>query len=48
MRPDEMEWLNAYHAQVRLQLIPLMKQYFPESVDYLISNTEPIITSFFM
>ena len=38
----EVDWLNDYHTQVRTHLLELMKQYFPEAVDYLIANTKPI------
>ena len=39
----EIKWLNDYHATVRTQLLPLMQEYFPESVQFLIENTEPIV-----
>ena len=39
---DELQWVNSYHAEVRSKLIAGMKDTFPEAVDYLLSNTEPI------
>ena len=39
----ELEWLNSYHAQVRHSLQPLMKQLFPDSFDFLIQETEPLL-----
>jgi hypothetical protein len=39
----ELEWLNTYHRQVRENLLPLMTELFPESVDYLIQETEPLL-----
>lgn len=39
MSDDELEWLNKYHETVRETLLPLMKEYFPESADYLIRET---------
>ena len=38
----EISWLNNYHDIVRRSLSPMMATYFPESVDYLIRETEPI------
>ena len=38
----ELDWYNDYHRQVREQLMPMMQQYFPESVEFLINETEPI------
>lgn len=42
MDDSDLDWLNKYHATVREQLLPLMREAFPESVDYLLSHTEPI------
>lgn len=39
---SEIRWVNQYHEQVRERLLPLMQQYFPESVEYLIHETRPI------
>jgi Xaa-Pro aminopeptidase len=39
---NEIAYLNSYHALVREKLTPLMNQYFPESLEYLIKETEPI------
>lgn len=39
---EELAWINAYHAQVREKLSPLMQEHFPQTVDYLIKATEPI------
>lgn len=36
---DEKAWINAYHAKVRENVSPLMQKYFPEAMDYLISET---------
>jgi len=38
----ELHWLNDYHAKVRSLVLPVMKEHFPESVEYLIERTEPI------
>ena len=43
MDDHEMQWLNTYHQQVRSTLTPLIKDLFPESLDYLISETEPLV-----
>ena len=43
LNDDELEWLNSYHAQVRHSLQPLMKQMFPESLDFLMHETEPLL-----
>lgn len=40
---EELEWLNSYHAQVRESLQPLMAQLFPDSLDYLTQETEPVV-----
>ena len=40
---DELQWVNSYHAEVRSKLLEGMKEHFPEAVDYLITNTEPIL-----
>ncbi len=42
MTPGDLEWVNNYHKQVRETLLPLMQTHFPESVDYLIEQTQPI------
>jgi Xaa-Pro aminopeptidase len=39
---SELNWLNCYHAQVREALLPLMREIFPESVEYLLVGTEPL------
>jgi len=38
----EIQYLNDYHSLVREKLSDLMKEYFPESFDYLVKETEPI------
>jgi len=38
----EIAWLNDYHRIVRERLLPVIQERFPESVDYLIRETEPI------
>lgn len=38
----EIDWLNAYHRTVREKLSPGVKANFPESLEYLIRETEPI------
>jgi Xaa-Pro aminopeptidase len=35
-------WLDSYHMRVRETLLPLMKEGFPEAVQYLIDNTQPL------
>jgi Xaa-Pro aminopeptidase len=39
MRPDEIAWLNAYHAEVRQRLLPRVSG---EAQQWLIQRTEPI------
>lgn len=39
----ELEWLNTYHSEVRTSLQPLMSQLFPESLDFLVAETEPLL-----
>ena len=39
---DELQWINNYHEEVRSKLLPGMKAHFPEAVDYLVKETEPI------
>jgi Xaa-Pro aminopeptidase len=38
----ELNWLNEYHATVRRELLPVMRELFPQSVDYLVAQTEPL------
>jgi len=38
----EKKWLNTYHAQVRAHLTPLVANMFPDALDYLVRETEPI------
>lgn len=38
----ELKWVNTYHQKVREALLPGMQKYFPESVEYLIQQTNPI------
>jgi Xaa-Pro aminopeptidase len=42
LQDDEILWLNTYHAIVRDKLLPYMQESFPESVQYLLDNTNPI------
>jgi Xaa-Pro aminopeptidase len=42
LNDNEINWMNNYHTQVREKLIPLMKEFFPETVDYLLKETQPI------
>lgn len=39
----EIKWMNDYHATVREKLLPLMHEKFPETVEYLLEQTEAII-----
>lgn len=39
----ELKYLNDYHRHVRSVLLPLMQSTFPESVEYLIQSTEPVV-----
>jgi len=39
---EDIDWVNAYHKQVREKLLPLMKELFPEAVSYLIRDTEKL------
>lgn len=38
----ELAYLNDYHLKVRENLMPWMTKYFPEAVDYLIQETQPL------
>lgn len=40
---DELEWLNNYHMQVRETLLAGMTERYPESVEWLIQATEPLV-----
>ena len=46
MTSQEVQWLDAYHGEVREKLLPLMKQHFPKAVDYLIHETRPLGETF--
>lgn len=39
----ELAWLNEYHRVVREKLLPVMQERFPDSVDYLLRETEPLV-----
>jgi len=39
LRPDEVDWLNAYHATVRERLAPRVQG---EALDWLITRTQPL------
>lgn len=39
----ELRWLNDYHQVVRQALLSQMQQTFPETVDYLMQETEPLV-----
>lgn len=41
MTPDEIEWVNQYHATVRERLLPLLK---PAEQEWLIAHTAPLST----
>lgn len=41
----EIMWLDSYHMRVRETLLPLMKEGFPEAVQYLIDHTQPLSVS---
>lgn len=36
----EVQWINAYHREVREKLLPLMSETFPEAVEFLLRQTE--------
>lgn len=40
---DEIRWVDDYHATVRERLMPGMKEHFPDTVEYLLRETEPLI-----
>jgi Xaa-Pro aminopeptidase len=42
MTDDEKAWVDSYHIEVREKLLPGMKESFPEAVDYLIAETQPL------
>jgi len=39
LNESEKAWINKYHATVRQNVSPLIQQYFPEAMDYLIQET---------
>mmetsp|Transcript_27874 Transcript_27874/g.28141 ORF Transcript_27874/g.28141 Transcript_27874/m.28141 type:complete len:609 (-) Transcript_27874:70-1896(-) len=39
----ELTWLNTYHMKVRETLMPVMIERFPEAIEYLIYETEPLV-----
>jgi Xaa-Pro aminopeptidase len=39
LRPDELQWLNDYHATVRTRLLPLVDG---AARDWLLARTEPV------
>ncbi len=38
----ELAWLNDYHATVREKLTPGVSEHFPEALDFLLRETEPL------
>ena len=42
LEESDINYLNEYHKIVREKLATLMKEFFPESLDYLIQETAPI------
>ena len=46
LTPAETAWLNDYHNKVRETLLPLMKEWFPEAVDYLVRETEALSSKY--
>lgn len=42
LSPAEVSWVNCYHARVRAALEVPMAEAFPEAVQYLLLNTEPL------
>ena len=38
----EVDWVDFYHARVRAALEDSMKERFPEALQYLLVNTEPL------
>lgn len=43
LEDGELAWLNDYHAKVRRSLEPIMAKLFPESVEYLLAETQPLL-----
>ena len=39
---EEIDWLYRYHALVREKLTPLILERFPEALNYLNTETQPI------
>jgi Xaa-Pro aminopeptidase len=39
LNESEKAWINKYHATVRQNVSPLIQQYFPEAMEYLIQET---------
>lgn len=39
----ELQWLNVYHEKVRKTLTPVVQGLFPESLEYLIAETQPLL-----
>jgi Xaa-Pro aminopeptidase len=38
----EVDWINAYHREVREKLLPLMSETFPDAVEFLLRQTEEL------
>lgn len=39
----ELAWLNNYHLQVRTKLEPVVKEFFPDSLQYLLQETQHLV-----
>lgn len=39
----EVQWVDTYHTRVRAALLTGMSEQFPEAVQYLLENTEPLL-----
>jgi Xaa-Pro aminopeptidase len=42
LRPDEIAWLNAYHAEVARRVLPLVSG---DAKNWLIARTQPLASS---
>ena len=42
MTDNEINWVDEYHTIVREKLLGDMKEYSPQSVEYLMRETEPL------
>lgn len=39
---EELRWINEYHEEVRAAIEGVVREVFPEAVDYLMERTKPL------